>query len=274
MIRVVVVEDEQHLRQELVLTTPWEELGCRVVGEAADGVEGLRVVLRTRPDLVLADIRMPGMDGIAMLHRAQRELPAELAPAIVFLSGHDEFEYAREAVRLGAEDYLLKPVDDEELLRVLKRVVRRRENEARAQNRRADQAFARARAKVTPSRCRSARTSPYVEAAIEYFASHLGEDIGLAETARDLGISESYLSRLFSDQTGYTPNEYLTRLRMRSAVELLRDPRLRIKEVMAQCGYRDASYFGHVFRRLLGVTPSAFRRQHGWTTLDQGRRSR
>lgn len=119
MIRVVIVEDEEHLRNELVLTVPWERLGCLVVGDASDGLEGCAMIERTCPDLVLCDIRMPGLDGVAMIKRVQALLPPEKWPSVVFLSGYDDFSYAQAAVRLGADDYLLKPVDDEELFRVV-----------------------------------------------------------------------------------------------------------------------------------------------------------
>ena len=125
MISVVVVEDEEYLRRELVLTTPWEKFGCTVIGEAADGVSGAELILRTKPDLVVTDIRMPGMDGIGMLKEVRRQGRDEGRPVAIIVSGHQEFEYARSALKLGVEDYLLKPIDDRELERVVRSAVAR-----------------------------------------------------------------------------------------------------------------------------------------------------
>lgn len=269
MTRVVVVEDEHHLRQELVLTTPWEQLGCTVVGEAENGTEALEIILRTLPDLLLADIRMPGMDGITMLETIHARLNPGDAPAVIFLSGYDEFDYARAALRLGAEDYLLKPVDDEELHRVIRAVTRRREQHARERQKELNEEAGKYAENLLPETRLLSRASDYVTEAAEFLQRHLARDVGLAEVAGALGISRSYLSRRFSEETGYTVNEYLTRLRIRAAIELLRDRQLRIKEVMAKCGYHDASYFGQVFRRLVGVTPSVFRRCYAGKALDE-----
>ncbi len=273
MIRVVVVEDEEYLRRELVLTIPWERLGCVIVGEAADGRSGLELILRIRPELLLTDIRMPGLDGIAMVEAAFRELPAAARPAVVILSGHSEFEYARSALRLGVQDFLIKPLDDEELLRVMDAVTarisetgRQQEAESRLEGDR--------RAETVLPRDMPVPSNGYAAQAIRYLTDNLERGAGLAEAARELGITESYLCRLFSEGTGYTLIDYLTRLRVRTAADLLRDRSLRVKEVMARCGYRDPSYFGQVFRRLMGVTPSGYREHFGRQAPAEDRRSR
>ena len=108
----------------------------------------------------------------------------------------------------------------------------------------------------------------HAEVAAQFLSDHIGDHVGLAEVAEYVGITASYLSRVFSERTGYTIMEYLTRLRIRRAAELLRDHSLQIKEVMIQSGYHDPSYFGQVFRRFLGLTPSEFRDRFG--TKDPG----
>lgn len=111
--KIAIVEDEilirEGLRRLIAKTAPQDE----IVGEAGDGCAGLRLLLERRPDLVLADIRMPGMDGIQMLRAAQE---AGFAPVIIFLSAYSDFSYAREAMKLGVSEYLLKPVRADELI--------------------------------------------------------------------------------------------------------------------------------------------------------------
>ena len=263
MISVVIIEDEEYIRRELVLTTPWERFGCTVIGEAADGVSGTELILRSRPDLVVTDIRMPGMDGIRMLEEVCRMSTVGSRPVAIIVSGHQEFEYARSALKLGVEDYLIKPIDDQELERVVRSAV------TRVKSRR-DELFARLDREVQgriesliPAADTRTLEQSHAGVAVQFLSDHIGDHIGLSEVAEYVGITASYLSRVFSERTGYTVMEYLTRLRIRCAAELLRDHSLQVKEVMIQSGYHDPSYFGQVFRRFMGLTPSEFRDQFG-----------
>ena len=133
MYKVILVEDETLLRRGLLMTTPWQQLNMEVVGEAATGTEGLALIERVHPDIVMTDIRMPGMDGLAMIRAAE----PEGAGAYIVLTGFGEFQLAREALQLGVCDYLLKPVDDEELVAALRRAAARASCTSRWSSRRA-----------------------------------------------------------------------------------------------------------------------------------------
>lgn len=112
MYTVLVADDEPELRRSLIERTPWEECGFSVVGEAENGVEALELVEKLEPDLLLTDIRMPFLSGIA-LARAVREIRP--AMHIAFLSGYDDFTYAQQAIQYNIISYLLKPISSEEL---------------------------------------------------------------------------------------------------------------------------------------------------------------
>lgn len=113
---VVLVDDEPIILRSLKVAVPWEKLGMEIVGEARNGQEAHRLAEALQPDIIVCDIRMPVMDGIALIRKL-----APLNPELIFiiLSGYGEFDYAREALRYGAFDYMLKPIDHEELTRVL-----------------------------------------------------------------------------------------------------------------------------------------------------------
>lgn len=112
MIKVIVVDDEKFVRMGIVGETDWETLGCEVVGEAANGLEALDLVHEKDPDLMICDIRMPKMNGLEMLKKLREEgNPIQ----VIFLTAYSEFSYAREALKLYAFDYLLKPFEDGEL---------------------------------------------------------------------------------------------------------------------------------------------------------------
>ncbi|MBS5164947.1 MAG: response regulator [Butyricicoccus pullicaecorum] len=116
MYTVVVADDETELRRSLIAKTPWEECGFQVVGEAENGMEALELVERLQPDLLLTDIRMPFLSGIA-LARAAREIRP--AMHIAFLSGYDDFAYAQQAIQYNIIRYLLKPISSAELAKEL-----------------------------------------------------------------------------------------------------------------------------------------------------------
>ncbi|MDR0947233.1 MAG: response regulator transcription factor [Ruminococcus sp.] len=117
MLRVLIVDDEQNVRSGLIMLIPWEEAGCEVIGEASDGDEGLEMIMGLSPDIVIADIRMPGITGIEMLTRAK--IRGYTGKSII-LSGYSDFSYARDAITVGVKKFILKPVDEDEVLETLK----------------------------------------------------------------------------------------------------------------------------------------------------------
>ena len=119
-IRMLIVDDESVIREGLHYTIDWAELGIDVVGEASDGEEALELVKQYGVDLVLSDIRMDGMDGLELAEQLRRHYPNI---EVVMISGYEDFSYARQAIRLGVNDYLLKQVDIEELTSVVSRIV-------------------------------------------------------------------------------------------------------------------------------------------------------
>ncbi|MGG4045930.1 response regulator [Paenibacillus favisporus] len=118
----ILVDDEPIILRSLKAAIPWEELGIEVAGEAKNGEGALDLVREHAPDIIISDIRMPGMDGITLMKEVLTENPGRI---FIVISGYGEFEYAREALRQGAFDYLLKPIDHDELTEMLKRAAAR-----------------------------------------------------------------------------------------------------------------------------------------------------
>ena len=116
MLKVFLVEDEVLIREGLRDKIPWEQYGFRLVGEAADGEVALPLIRKTRPDVLITDIKMPFMDGLALSRIVREELPGI---KIIIISGYDDFEYAREAISVGVDQYLLKPITRTNLRKVL-----------------------------------------------------------------------------------------------------------------------------------------------------------
>lgn len=127
MYRVIIVDDEPIIRRGLRETIEWDSLGLEVAGEAANGVEALRLVRSVRPELLITDIRMPEMDGLQLI-REVRKLDFDVK--ITILSGYSDYDYLKAAIKLGVDNYLLKPIDNDELISNLKNAVSEIEKEA------------------------------------------------------------------------------------------------------------------------------------------------
>ncbi len=119
MVKVFLVDDEIVIREGIRASFPWEDTDYVLVGEAPDGEMALPMIRDTQPDILITDIRMPFMDGIALCSAVRSQMPWI---GIIMLSGYDEFEYARKGIQLGVREYMLKPVTSSELKQALDRV--------------------------------------------------------------------------------------------------------------------------------------------------------
>lgn len=243
MLKVLVVDDESTVRRGIILGVDWAAMGCLVAGEAASGLEGLAAVERYNPGLIITDVRMPKMDGIEML-TALREKGCRAH--VILLTAYSDFSYARSALQLGADDYLLKPFRDQELVAAIERV-----------RRKSQQATGQALADTLP--LSKGDKSKYVLQAMNYIAEHYRDaDISITTISRDLGVSEGHLSHVFKKETSYTIIGYLTQFRIHTAMNLLRDCRRKVYEVAEEVGYRDVTYFSSTFKKLTGMSPSEY----------------
>lgn len=120
MFKVLLVDDEVFVRKGLQKLIPWEDLNYTIVGEAQDGKEALRMIKHLQPDLVITDIRMPALDGLDLIRSVKEDADSDLF--FIVISGYHDFGYAQQALRYGVHDYILKPVDDEEMTATLRKL--------------------------------------------------------------------------------------------------------------------------------------------------------
>lgn len=259
MLKVVVVEDEEIIRKGLIFSINWLEMGCVVVGSASDGQEGLEVICDKRPDMVVADILMPRMSGLDMLEQAMR---THHFYSIV-LTSYSEFDLAKRALQLGVTDYLLKPVDEDELKAVVEKV-----------RQRIDQKDPGRRARTPPREPEGEEqeiwqpsplpenTDPYVKQLCEIIRVRYMEKLNINSVAKELGISSSYLSRKIRSCLGITFVDLLNQYRINEATRLLKHTSLRIHEISRQVGFSEYKYFFSVFKKYTGVGPTEFMREN------------
>lgn len=243
MLKVLIVDDETVVRRGIVLGVDWAAMGCVVMGEAANGLEGIQAVERYKPNLIITDVRMPKMDGIEMI----RELRCRGCEAhAILLTAYSDFEYVRSALQLGADDYLLKPFRDQELAAAVERVRQKVQERWEKGN------------DIELPLVKGDK-SKYVLKALEYISAHYADSgISITTIANHLGVSEGHLSHVFKKETNYTVVGYLTQYRIHMATKLLRDRNHKVYEVAELVGYKDVAYFGSTFKKLTGVSPSEY----------------
>lgn len=259
IIKVIVVEDEVLLRKDIIFSTPWSQIGCEVIGQASDGIEAESLIEAMSPDIVITDIRMPGMDGIELLKKFSDKKDMNF----IIISGFSEFSYAQEAIKNGAKNYILKPIDEEELVTTLKEVVEEINTTRKMNviNEKADYLI-NSNALVFRDlfeKTENHQLDDYIISAIKYIDNNYMKPINIKEVAEHLNLSEGYISRLFKEETNSTILEYITYYRMKKAVEMIKSEDVKIYEAAERVGYKDYRYFGMIFKRMVGVSPTEFK---------------
>ncbi|WP_042167918.1 response regulator transcription factor [Paenibacillus gorillae] len=258
MFKVLLVEDEEMIRKGLRFTFDWVGADCIVVGEAENGEDGLRQIQALRPDIVIVDVNMPLMDGITMIERSVDEA----ACSYIILSGYDEFRLAKEAIRLGVTEYLLKPLEQEQLLAALNRAKSQVEMKRQyaAMKTAGNGAGESLQASVVKLPGKSSR---YVSKMIQYVQEHYAEKIGIKDLVEKLEVSATYLNQKFKSETTYTFNDFLSRYRIQKAMELLQRSDEKVYAIAADVGYKDYKYFIAIFKKYAGCTPSYYQENFG-----------
>lgn len=364
MISVFLVEDESIIRRGIRDNIDWEGNGFRFAGEAGDGEYAYPLILKTKPDILITDVKMPFMDGLELSQLVRKALPET---KIVILSGYSDFDYAKKAIKIGISDYLLKPVNSVNLLEALKKVAEAIREE-REKSRLLERYFVNYEKytefldKTDYSGVDRKLVMDFLKLGsveecgrfVEEYFSAMGENnykslmlrqymiidifycvqeffkelkaepekispeykdiqripkmIGSVETAKDylkemftsalalrdqvsndrygsliaeakeyikinfsnsefslnmisahIGVSPSYFSSIFKQETGKSFVEYLTQLRIDRACELLRCTTLRASEVGNRVGYNDPHYFSAIFKKVIGQSPKDYK---------------
>lgn len=246
MYRVILVDDERLILEGLSRVVKWRELGCEVIGFASDGREGLDLIRREKPDMVLTDIRMPNMDGLTMLAALRSEFPGI---QVTVLTAYRDFDYAQRAINLGVCRYLLKPSKMDELIEAIRTMTQRLSQQPPAEE-------------EAPAESGEAG-SFIVRSALEYMQQHCTERISLADVADHVYVSHWHLSKLINRHTGQSFFDLIGSMRIEKAKVLLADPAMRVHAVAEQVGYNDVAHFSKSFKKIVGKTPGEYRASIG-----------
>lgn len=275
MYRVLLVDDEQIERMALAKRIEKYYGDIVNIYQAVNGREAVDMCSEQKNDIIIMDISMPEMNGV-MAARYIRQMDEECS--IIFLSAYDDFSYARNAIKVKALDYLLKPCDISDLLAVMDMAIQKldkkntqKEVSAMADDRslgyinmeihdnlnendyinyyngtRADNN------RNTDEKATAGQMKEYVENNYMY-------DISMQEAAQTMGYSDAYFSKLFKQYFNQNFTAYLTEYRMKKAKQLLSDTNESIKDISRMVGYTDSNYFAKIFKRIVGEIPSKYR---------------
>lgn len=265
MIRLLIADDEK-LEREALAELVQRRFEREVVLEVAEnGRKAADTAVLWGADLILMDIEMPGMSG---LDAARAVLAQRPSCRVIFVTAYSLFQYAHEAVHLGACDYLLKPVDPDELEASVRRAMRQIETEQKLEELAAarpqpEQTDTEEEAEDAPEESENSQTALVMAHVRRYLEDNYMFDLSLDSVGEILHISPAYLSAQFKKYQKMNFLDCLTELRINAAKELLADPFRSSAEVASMVGYEDASYFARAFKKRTGMTPTQYRRQAG-----------
>ena len=261
MIRLLIADDEK-LEREALAELVQRRFEREVVLEVAEnGRKAADTAVLWGADLILMDIEMPGMSG---LDAARAVLAQRPSCRVIFVTAYSLFQYAHEAVHLGACDYLLKPVDPDELEASVRRAMRQIETERKLEELAAaqpEQTETEEEAEDAPEEGENSQTALVMAHVRRYLEDNYMFDLSLDSVGEILHISPAYLSAQFKKYQKMNFLDCLTELRINAAKELLADPFRSSAEVASMVGYEDASYFARAFKKRTGMTPTQYRRQ-------------
>ena len=249
MYRILLAESDPFCRLSYRKMKVWEEYGFEISAEAVNGREALRLMGNDPFDLLISDIKMPVMGGIELLSELRSR---GLDIAAVFISSRAEFEYAREAMILGAMDYLKKPATEEAIGEMLGRVRR------------------------SLGGTEKTAVNSIVTGAMEQIGADIGRDIflhnvslflsenicravSMTEAAENLNMSRDYFGKCFKRRSGMSFNAVHTMIKMEYAKTLIDSGRYKNYEISEKLGICDPDYFTKLFKSVTGMTPTGYK---------------
>ena len=248
MYNLLIVDDEPIIRRGIKSLAILSEIGINKIFEAGNAETCLEIIDKEQIDIIMLDINMPNTDGLT-LAKMLKEKNKNFA--IIMVTGYDYFEYMQTAIRLGVDDYLLKPVNKTDIELVLKRMIDKIEK-IRLENRLSE-------LNVTSESITIGDNSSF-KVVREYMNEHLFDsDLSLGYMAENLGFNSSYLSGIIKQIYGIPFQEYVALKRMEQAKILCLSTDMKNYEIAEEIGYEDVNYFTNRFKKTFGITPKQFK---------------
>ena len=269
---ILIVNDEYLVRCGLKAIIDWTGFDCVITGEAGNGREAFDFIAKNPVDIIVTDIRLPEMDGVELTRKIKEK---KLRTQIIILCDYNEFPYAQEAVKLGAFRYVFKTESIKTNLENALKCLSFQPDAGEAPGQRgegsAERLFPEWNEQVeqyirklyyslsSSKEDGQAGYSHIVKKCVDFIYSDYKNNIGLSEAAERSGVSNSYLSYIFKQETGGNFSTALTRHRIEEAKKLLATTTLKIYQIAEQVGFSNPYYFSKVFKKISGYSCKDYR---------------
>lgn len=249
MYEIVLVDDDVIVIEFLKKVIPWQDYNFQVAASFQDSNEALAFMQQNPFDVLITDIGMPKLNGIELIEQLKK---SNINSYNVILSCHDEFTFAQQAIKLEAYDYILKEsMEETNIIALLDRLKQKLNQERYTNNHHVI---------VSKFLERTTRNCDVLKAQ-KYVQTHLGEKISLTEVAAHLHLNSSYFSRMYKKETGEGFVEYVTRVKMEKALQLLDHSGNSVEQIAYELGFESKSYFLKTFKRFYGISPRSYKNQ-------------
>lgn len=252
MYRVLLVDDEPSVSKGFQTLINWSECGFQVAATATNGADAYRLHQEQKFDLIVTDLRMPVMGGLDLIKKIH-DSPSDFCQ-IIIVSAYGEFSYAQEAMRYGVDYYLLKPVDEVVMEGFLSQIKEKLDAHEKPMRHVPDYELVENQYRIS--------ANGVITEIKDYINSHYEEPLSLNYLAVKYSFSPVYLGRLFKRETGISFNEYLKRVRIQTACDLMVTSDICYQELAEMVGIGDLNYFYRLFKQVTGVTPNQYRNSH------------
>lgn len=242
MYKSLIIDDEKAVQIAISKLGKWGYYHISPPETASNGAQGLKIMHEIHPSIVFVDMNMPVMDGCSFLTTASKEFPD---CKFIVVSGYDSFSYVHQALLCGAIDYLLKPIEEKSL----------------------NAAIEKALSQIAPGKNLSVDENSMIELSQndiaqnirEYLEKNYCQNFKISVFEEKYHFSSAYLTKIFRSAYGYSIYEYVLKLRMERAKELLENPDIKILDISERLGYADNHYFSKAFKKYYHISPSRYR---------------
>lgn len=240
MWKVYAADDEGYIQEALQKLIDWGKMDCSLEAVAGDGQELLDFVKKDLPDIVVTDIQMPGMDGIAVCKYLSENYPKI---QVIILTAYSDFEYAKKAIKYNACEYVLKISIVDELPEAIEKATEKLKSSKDVKE---EQLI---------------ENTSLLNQVNEYIKKNYARRISLEEIAEAMHVNGSYLSRFYKNKTGKNLFDEICNLRIERSKEYLENTDMKAYEISEAVGFEDPGYFSKMFKKVTGLSPKDYRKQ-------------
>ena len=257
MYKALIIDDIALVRDAIRILGQWDVFEISEIYEAGNARDGLNIIQEKQPDIIITDMKMPVMDGPALLTYMENE---HIPGKIIVISGFSDFSYMRTAIRSGAVDYILKPIDPQDLNNALAAAVAQLEQEGSQKNAESPMEANRlAEQKTSMQTPTPSAASPVIQEVLAYIEQNYRSELTLSDLADRFYVSKEHLSRLFKKETGQNLFSYIIERKLLEGRRLLTETDSTLDDIAYSLGFSNGNYFSKVFKKNVGISPSSYR---------------